>query len=58
MEWAHRAGDIFWASMMVIVMLVVGFFILRLVANTVGKGNIVGQAATKFGNLATPGGQG
>lgn len=56
--WAGRLGDIFWASMMVIVLLIVGFFILRLIGNTVGKGNIVGKAASAIGNAATPGGNG
>ncbi len=56
--WAGRLGDIFWASMMVIVLLIVGFFILRLIGNTVGKGNIVGKVATGAANLATPGGNG
>lgn len=46
-------GDIFWSSMIVIGLLIAGFFFLRLLAN-VGRGTIVTRTATTVAGAATP----
>lgn len=46
-------GDIFWSSMIVIGLLIAGFFVLRLVAN-LGRGSIITRTATTVANAATP----
>jgi hypothetical protein len=46
-------GDIFWSSMIVIGLLIAGFFFLRLLAN-VGRGGILSRASTTVAGAATP----
>lgn len=46
-------GDIFWSSMIVIGLLIAGFFFLRLLAN-VGRGTIVTRTASTVAGAATP----
>lgn len=45
--------DIFWASMMVLVLLAIAFFTLRVVAR-LGNGTIVSRGASGLAHLATP----
>jgi hypothetical protein len=49
---ASLVGDIFWSALMVVVLLIVGFFILRLA----GRAPVVGGVASKAASLATPAG--
>lgn len=44
--------DIFWASMMVLFLMIVAFFVIRLVRR-VGGGTFVGRGATGIAHLAT-----
>jgi hypothetical protein len=44
--------DIFWASMMVLFLLIVAFFAIRLVKR-LGGGTFIGRGATSIGHLAT-----
>lgn len=48
-------GDIFWSSMIVIGLLIAGFFVLRLISNA-GRGTIVTRTANSVAAAATPAG--
>lgn len=48
-------GDVFWSSMIVIGLLIVGFFVLRMIAS-LGKGTIISRGATSIATAATPAG--
>ena len=50
---ASMAGDLFWSALMVLALLIVAFFLIRLIAK-VGGGSVVTSVAAKVQSLATP----
>lgn len=52
---ARLMGDIFWSAMIVLGLLIVGFFVLRVLGN-VGRNTPVAGVAGTVARAATPGG--
>jgi hypothetical protein len=48
-------GDVFWSAMIVLGLLIVAFFVLRVLGN-VGRGTPVASVAGSAASLATPAG--
>jgi hypothetical protein len=53
--WTSLVGDIFVSAMIVLFLLVVAFFLLRIVGS-LGRGSWVSKVASTVGHAATPSG--